>query len=503
MLTLRLTLPDSQMAAIATLTAVVGFVFQFVGLRALHWSATIYQLGVMLVLTIVRSWARRGLSKDPIFYPLLDGHELAWLVFYVLGTDQKGWVNDPKDHQHSTMPGLISNVGPAAEDQYVELETVPPVGQQDGRPRLQPVSSSLKIEEPPGTSSKTSRLTFSMSFPFIKRIPVDPASREPQPFERMLEPHIRWEPLTGYYNVDKLGSSLTHSRRRSGTFATLPIIEGSKAAQSYLSLAYVLPERLKIERAADSKSDYQPLDICRDLQRLMPISDEVANIATTLARAIEGTMALLAKTSCISWLDKADPFLQAGKTLWEAGTLRFGVKIVTGTYSPGSRAQVKTLNLDLRQKSPKLGVDPEVNERRFSMWSIDREILLGILHLWLFSLELRRNAAKKASAVLDGPLYRELMGYSLDGYQLLSRRNVYFRIVGPLPAQVTPGSGGLNAWFTSPFDYLPLLGEDYADGMVLERRTGPDVNTWVVWGSNSSASFVYVVPSDNNTWSLN
>lgn len=67
---------NSRMAPFATLTAIVGFVIHFVGLRALHWSATIYQLGVMLIMTIIRALVRRGLSVGPVCYPLLDGYEI-------------------------------------------------------------------------------------------------------------------------------------------------------------------------------------------------------------------------------------------------------------------------------------------------------------------------------------------------------------------------------------------------------------------------------------------
>jgi hypothetical protein len=41
------------MVALATLVVIAGFATQFVGLRALHCSATMYQLGVMLIMTIV------------------------------------------------------------------------------------------------------------------------------------------------------------------------------------------------------------------------------------------------------------------------------------------------------------------------------------------------------------------------------------------------------------------------------------------------------------------
>ncbi|KAK4196235.1 hypothetical protein QBC40DRAFT_314022 [Triangularia verruculosa] len=73
----------SVLAAASTITALVGFVIQFVGLRALHWSATILQLGITLVMTGVRAWARRGLAFDPVTVRILDGHERAWLALYL------------------------------------------------------------------------------------------------------------------------------------------------------------------------------------------------------------------------------------------------------------------------------------------------------------------------------------------------------------------------------------------------------------------------------------
>ncbi|PVI00797.1 hypothetical protein DM02DRAFT_486823, partial [Periconia macrospinosa] len=53
---------QSIKAMIAAFLAISGFILQFMGLRALHWSATIVQLGVMATMTAVRSWVRRGLG---------------------------------------------------------------------------------------------------------------------------------------------------------------------------------------------------------------------------------------------------------------------------------------------------------------------------------------------------------------------------------------------------------------------------------------------------------
>ncbi|KAF2791447.1 hypothetical protein K505DRAFT_207343, partial [Melanomma pulvis-pyrius CBS 109.77] len=51
-------------AGLSSFLTIVGFICQFVGLRSLHWSATIIQLGVTLFMTGVRSWVRRGLAHD-------------------------------------------------------------------------------------------------------------------------------------------------------------------------------------------------------------------------------------------------------------------------------------------------------------------------------------------------------------------------------------------------------------------------------------------------------
>ncbi|KAH9236329.1 hypothetical protein K456DRAFT_1945541, partial [Colletotrichum gloeosporioides 23] len=72
--------------SVSVTTAIVGYVVQFVGLRGLHWSATIFQLGVTLLLTAIRAWVRRGIVanlKSAIFM-CPSGHELDWLTLYII-----------------------------------------------------------------------------------------------------------------------------------------------------------------------------------------------------------------------------------------------------------------------------------------------------------------------------------------------------------------------------------------------------------------------------------
>jgi len=87
----------SFLAAISTITAVTGFIVQFVGLRALHWSATIIQLGITLLMTALRAWVRRGLASDPSVVQILDGHEKAWLALW-LSQLRKPTGNGPTEH---------------------------------------------------------------------------------------------------------------------------------------------------------------------------------------------------------------------------------------------------------------------------------------------------------------------------------------------------------------------------------------------------------------------
>jgi hypothetical protein len=76
--------------------AVTGYIVQFVGFRALHWSATVVQLGITLVITGIRAWVRRGLAGEPNLIsspPTSEGHELAWLTLFLVGDD--------KDHDYT------------------------------------------------------------------------------------------------------------------------------------------------------------------------------------------------------------------------------------------------------------------------------------------------------------------------------------------------------------------------------------------------------------------
>ncbi|KAF3799879.1 hypothetical protein GCG54_00010072 [Colletotrichum gloeosporioides] len=75
----------------AVSTAISGYIVQFIGLRALHWSATVVMLAVTLLMTIIRAWIRRGLASDlqVVSSSSLQGHELAWLTLHLASEKER------------------------------------------------------------------------------------------------------------------------------------------------------------------------------------------------------------------------------------------------------------------------------------------------------------------------------------------------------------------------------------------------------------------------------
>lgn len=68
-------------AIVAVGTSLFGFIAQFVALRAMHATITVAQLGAVLVMTLLRSFAHSARDQNDIKYPeLVDGNELEWLA---------------------------------------------------------------------------------------------------------------------------------------------------------------------------------------------------------------------------------------------------------------------------------------------------------------------------------------------------------------------------------------------------------------------------------------
>ncbi|KAH0613684.1 uncharacterized protein H6S33_005570 [Morchella sextelata] len=71
----------TRLTTFATIVTLVGFVAQFLGLRAMSWTATIAQLIATVIMTGLRSWlTTAGLSQEPDTCKLPKEYELDWLA---------------------------------------------------------------------------------------------------------------------------------------------------------------------------------------------------------------------------------------------------------------------------------------------------------------------------------------------------------------------------------------------------------------------------------------
>ena len=73
----------------STVVALIGYVCQFTGLRAMHWSVALMQLGATLTMTCARAFIGRGLANPPIYQPLPIGNEAAGIAYLL--REAKAW----------------------------------------------------------------------------------------------------------------------------------------------------------------------------------------------------------------------------------------------------------------------------------------------------------------------------------------------------------------------------------------------------------------------------
>ncbi|RDW76531.1 uncharacterized protein DSM5745_06523 [Aspergillus mulundensis] len=80
--------PDfSIFSLVAASMSICGYIMQFIGLRAMHWSVAVTVLGAMLVMACTRAFVRRGLAANPKVVKLMEGHELSWVMMDACGID--------------------------------------------------------------------------------------------------------------------------------------------------------------------------------------------------------------------------------------------------------------------------------------------------------------------------------------------------------------------------------------------------------------------------------
>ncbi|KAH7262861.1 hypothetical protein BKA59DRAFT_489522 [Fusarium tricinctum] len=78
---------QSSKTTLGSFLSISGYVVQFVGLRDMHWSVSIVQLGAVVFMTAARAAIRRGLAVPPKAQSLFQEFELEWLASAIAGTD--------------------------------------------------------------------------------------------------------------------------------------------------------------------------------------------------------------------------------------------------------------------------------------------------------------------------------------------------------------------------------------------------------------------------------
>lgn len=68
----------------ATLFSIAGFIVQFMGIRGMHWTVAVGQIGTTIGMAFLRAFLRRSLSEAPHAQQLPAGHEMDWLATRIL-----------------------------------------------------------------------------------------------------------------------------------------------------------------------------------------------------------------------------------------------------------------------------------------------------------------------------------------------------------------------------------------------------------------------------------
>lgn len=88
--TLQKTVIETK-AIIGTGVGLLGFIIQFIGLRGMHWSASIAQLIALAIMTALRAWVRRGFTDELRTKRLFQSYELDWFAVNIGDPNHVFW----------------------------------------------------------------------------------------------------------------------------------------------------------------------------------------------------------------------------------------------------------------------------------------------------------------------------------------------------------------------------------------------------------------------------
>ncbi|KAF4997521.1 hypothetical protein FDECE_12051 [Fusarium decemcellulare] len=101
----RLSMFLETKAFVGVVISLCGFIVQFVGLRGMHWSVSVAQLGAILTMAALRALVRRGLAMPPEDKLLDPGFELEWFSLTQIDPGKIWWPSSEADAKESEVSG--------------------------------------------------------------------------------------------------------------------------------------------------------------------------------------------------------------------------------------------------------------------------------------------------------------------------------------------------------------------------------------------------------------
>lgn len=93
-----------------TLTSIFGFIIQFIGLRSMHWSASIAQLAATVIMILIRALVRLRIANRAPTQRIPDGHELDWLATRIGGDPDPLWTSIEEHRQNGYPRGARGDI---------------------------------------------------------------------------------------------------------------------------------------------------------------------------------------------------------------------------------------------------------------------------------------------------------------------------------------------------------------------------------------------------------
>ncbi|KAF7532962.1 hypothetical protein G7054_g7472 [Neopestalotiopsis clavispora] len=374
--TSRLNTADyGTLAAVSSLVSVVGFIIQFVGLRALHWSATIIQLGITIIMTGIRAWARRGLAFDPETHVILDGHEIAWLVLHLVSKERESCRSSCED-----------------------------VSENHDAPRNQDVLKTTSDAQALGTKAEHA------SWPENRQKHWDTSNSRLQdfwnmPFDETSQnaKEFIWEPIVGYDSYRQNGINPLRYRRLESA-SDLVSHAGISRENIYMFQQFFLPLRfdgiIGVELTDQLTSDQN--------------EDDALNLYKQIAKR---TMNILCDVNAIDWkkggiiikqTDVENDLLPGLEEPGDKVSEVFWGFTISMRMPHEEQAQTKRLY----SRMARVVDDPNASGLRTGpvRWQLqDRELIVGVLSLWLYSMARRRIAIEKFNEPIEKMLSGDMI----------------------------------------------------------------------------------------------